>query len=118
MRLLTPKKGSSTPSSICFTVAFIDGLESVTSVTVPVSLSAASGLTITVDYAVTGGTATGGGVDYTLASGTLTFTGGTTTQNIAITVVNDSLDEANETIQITLSNPTDRTRVVEGKSVA
>src|SRR5207344_1970616 len=74
-----------------------------------VSLSAASGLPITVDYAVTGGTATGGGVDYTLASGTLTFTPGQTSKNIAITVVDDALDEADETIQVTLSNPSNST---------
>ena len=41
------------------------------------SMAAASGKSITVDYAVTGGTATDTGTDYTLASGTLTFTAGT-----------------------------------------
>jgi hypothetical protein len=44
-----------------------------------------------VDYAVSGGTATGGGVDYTLASGTLTFNPGVTTQNISVAIVNDTL---------------------------
>ena len=68
-----------------------------------------SGQTVLVDYAVTGGTATGGGVDYTLASGTLTFAPGTTTQNIALTVINDGLDEYNETLEITLSNPLNAT---------
>ena len=61
--------------------------------------------TVTVDYSVTGGTATSGGTDYTLAAGTLTFTTGVTSQNISITVNNDVLDEANETIIITLANP-------------
>jgi len=37
--------------------------------TLTVALSAASSHTVTVQYAVTGGTATGGGVDYALASG-------------------------------------------------
>ena len=64
---------------------------------------------ITVNYRVSGGTATGGGVDYTLASGTLTFNPGATTQNIAVTIINDTLDEADETIQITLSNPINAT---------
>ena len=45
---------------------------------------------MTVDYAITGGTATGGGVDYTLASGTLTFVPGVTSQNISVTVMNDT----------------------------
>src|SRR5207244_3186982 len=53
----------------------------------------------------TGGTATGDGVDYTLANGTLTFAPGVTTQQIALSVVDDALHEANETIVTTLSNP-------------
>src|SRR5439155_3607389 len=71
--------------------------------------SAGSGKTVTVDYAVTGGTATGGGVDYTLANGTLTFAPGVTTRDISIALVNDTLDEEDETIQITLSNPNEAT---------
>jgi hypothetical protein len=58
----------------------------------------------TVDYAVTGGTATAG-TDYTLASGTLTFTaGGADSQNIAISVNGDTTFESDETIVVTLSN--------------
>ena len=58
------------------------------------------------DYAVTGGTA-GSGTDYTLANGTLTIVAGATSGTLTITgIVNDSLYEANETIIITLSNPT------------
>ena len=61
---------------------------------------------MTVNYAVTGGTATGGGVDYTLANGTLTFAPAVTSQNITLSVVDDSLDEEDETIEITLSGST------------
>src|SRR5205823_9163583 len=78
-------------------------------VSLPVSLSAASGKTVTVAYSVTGGTASAGGVDYTLASGTLTFAPGVTSQNISLTVVNDALDEDDETIQMALSSPTNAT---------
>src|SRR5207302_1993890 len=56
-----------------------------------------------------GGTATGGGVDYTLATGTLSFAPGVTNQNIAMAVVNDALNELNETVVLTLSNPTNAT---------
>ena len=60
---------------------------------------------MTVDYAVTG-TATGSGTDYTLANGTLTISAGSTSGTITIAgIVNDSLDEANETVIVTLSNP-------------
>src|SRR6185436_12429652 len=74
-----------------------------------VSLSAASTLPITVNYAATGGTATGGGVDYTLASGTLTFNPGDTSKTIAIAITNDTLNEGDETIQVTLSGPANAT---------
>src|SRR5439155_365122 len=97
------------PPSVSFNSASSSGSESTTSVNIPVSLSTASGQTVTVGYAVTGGTATGGGVDYTLASGTLTFAPGVTNQNIAIAIVDDALDEPNETIVVTLSSPTNAT---------
>ncbi len=95
--------------TVQFTSATGSGSESVTSVNIPVSLNTASGQTVTVQYAVTGGTATGGGVDYTLNSGTLTFTAGTTTQNISMTVVNDTIAESNETVIVTLSSPSNAT---------
>src|SRR5439155_1328897 len=85
------------------------GLENVTPVSLAVSLSSASGKTVTVDYAVSGGTATGGGVDYSLASGTLSFAPGVTTQNIRLNVVNDTANEFDETVDVTLSTPTNAT---------
>src|SRR5205814_3929159 len=95
--------------SVSFAAASSSGLESVSPATLGVSLSTVSGRTVTVGYSVTGGTATGGGVDYTLAAGTLTFAPGVTTQNISIAVVNDTLDEDDETIQVALSSPTNAT---------
>ncbi|MBI4559762.1 MAG: hypothetical protein HY706_19400, partial [Candidatus Hydrogenedentes bacterium] len=77
-------------------------------INVPVTLSAASGKTATVNYTVSG-TATGGGVDHSLANGQLTFTAGQTSKNIAVTIINDALDEDNETVVITLSLPTNAT---------
>ena len=72
-------------------------------------MSAASSQNVTVDYAVTG-TATGSGTDYTLANGTLTINAGNTSGTITIaSIVNDSLDEANETVIVTLSNPSNAT---------
>ncbi|MHC4666658.1 MAG: Calx-beta domain-containing protein, partial [Planctomycetota bacterium] len=63
--------------------------------------------TVAVEYAVTGGTAEGNGVDYNLPAGTLTFTpGGATTKTIDINVIDDGADEEDESIQVTLSNPT------------
>jgi hypothetical protein len=62
-----------------------------------------------VDYAVTGGTATGGGEDYVLADGSLAFNPGQTSQTIDVTIVDDDLDEGNETIRLTLNKPQNAT---------
>lgn len=72
---------------------------------IPVSLTWPPVETVTVDYEVTGGTATGGGVDYTLEPDTLTFNPGETTKSIGMVIVNDGIDEEHETVIITLSNP-------------
>ncbi|HUW19632.1 MAG TPA: Calx-beta domain-containing protein [Sedimentisphaerales bacterium] len=80
--------------------------ENTASVAIPVVLSVASDQTVTVNYGVTGGTATGGGVDYTLlGTGTLTFDPLVTTQYVNLTIVDDSAIEPAETIILTLSNP-------------
>ena len=74
-----------------------------------VDLSASSTQNITVDYAVTG-TATGSGTDYTLPMELLTISAGATTGTITIAgIVDDGLDEANETVIVTLSNPSNAT---------
>ena len=91
--------------TVAFTLASSSGSEATTSVSLAVSLSASSANTVTVAYTVTGGTATNGS-DYTIPAGPLTFDPGQTTRSINLTVVNDTLAEGNETIQITLSNPT------------
>src|SRR5919197_6488170 len=95
--------------TVAFALSSSSGAESVTPANLAVTLSAPSGKTVTVSYAVTGGTATGGGVDYTLAGGTLTFAPGVTTQNISISVVNDTLDEDDETLRVALSSPSNAT---------
>ena len=76
----------------------------------PVSLSLASGTTVTVDYADAGtGTATSG-TDYTaLASGTLTILAGETSGTIDVAVTGDALDEPNETVVVTLSSAANAT---------
>ena len=56
------------------------------------------------------GTATGSGTDYTLANGTLTISAGATSGTITIgSIADDSIDEANETVIVTLSNPSNAT---------
>ena len=91
---------------IYFSAASSSGSESTTSVNITVEINSADGSnSTTVDYTVTGGTASGGGTDYTLADGTATISSGNTTTDISVTINNDALDEDNETIIIKLSNP-------------
>jgi len=49
--------------------------------------------------------ASGAGIDYTLAPGLLTFPPGSTTQNIPLPIVNDSIPERDEPVMILLRNP-------------
>ncbi len=75
-----------------------------------VSLSAASTSQLTVDYALSG-TATSG-TDYTAPTGTtLTFAANSTSQTITVPVTDDTLDEASETVVVTLSNPSAATGI-------
>ena len=94
---------------IDFNVTNSSGVESVSSAGLTVDLSGASSKNITVDYVVTG-SAIGSGTDYTLANGTLTINAGETSGTITIdNIVDDSLYEPNETIIVTLSNPSNAT---------
>ena len=63
----------------------------------------ASGVGVT--YATSDGTATAG-LDYTATSGILAFAVNQTTKTFTIPVTNDTTVEGNETINLTLSNPT------------
>jgi hypothetical protein len=89
--------------SVQFTSSSSSGSEDVNTVVLTVSLSQAISQPVTVNYAVTGGTAESV-YDYVFYDGTLTFPANVTTQNITISIYNDSIDEYDETIIITLSN--------------
>jgi uncharacterized repeat protein (TIGR01451 family) len=67
-----------------------------------VTLSAASGQIVTVNYATVDGTATAGG-DYTANSGTLTFNPGDTTKSVPVTIKGDTVNEPDETFFVNLS---------------
>ena len=73
-----------------------------------VTLSAASGQTVGVNYATADGTATQP-ADYTSTSGSLTFTPGQTTRTITVPVIGETVPEANETFFVNLSGATNAT---------
>jgi hypothetical protein len=74
------------------------------SLTVTVDRVGGSAGAVSVDYATVDGTATVGS-DYTAASGTLNFASGVTSATFSITILEDTVYEANETFTVSLSNP-------------
>ncbi len=81
-----------------------EALENISPHDITVSLSTPAEVTVTVDYHVTGGTATVG-VDYGFLPGTFTFSPGETTKTLDIQPIDDGVREMPETIVLTLSNP-------------
>ena len=98
---------------IDFNTTNSSGTESVSSKTITVDLSGPSSEIVTVDYAVSG-SATGSGIDYSLISGTLSIAAGNTTGTITIAnIVDDTTDETDETVIVTLSSPSNATLGVD-----
>jgi hypothetical protein len=86
-------------------VSVTEGNAGIATATFTVTLTASVSQTVTVNYATANGTATTAGGDYQAASGTLTFAPGQTSQTVSILVNGDTLNEANETFYLNLSNP-------------
>lgn len=89
-------------------VSVVEGNAGTVNAVFTVSLSAASGQTVAVNYATADGTATQP-ADYTSTSGTLTFTPGQTTRTVTVPVIGDTVPEANETFFVNLSGATNAT---------
>jgi hypothetical protein len=91
-----------------------EGNSGTTVLTFNVTLDAAPTGTITVNYATSDGTATTAGGDYVAATGTVTFVAGDMTEQITITVNGDTSFEPNETLTVTLSNPSANASINDG----
>ena len=72
--------------------------------TITVSRTGVAVGTLTVTYAISDGTATAGS-DYTAKTGKLSFTAAQTTKTFIVSIRNDTVNEADETINLTLSAP-------------
>ncbi len=70
-----------------------------------VTLSPASSLPVSVNYATEAGTASAGS-DFVSDSGILSFAVGETVKTITVTINSDEVDESDETFGVRLSNPT------------
>lgn len=105
------------PSASIADVSTTEGTSTVANkmVSFTVTLSAASGQTVTVAYATAPNTASN--TDFVPVTGTLTFAPGETTSNLVVQYVGDRLAEDNETFFINLSSPNNVT-IADAQAVA
>lgn len=71
----------------------------------PVTLTGPSAHTVSVDYFTNSTGPAVAGVDYVATSGTLAFAPGEVTKNVNVPIVGDVVDEGEETLHLTLTNP-------------
>lgn len=103
--------------NVAFAAASFSVAENGVSATITVIRTNGNTGAITVDFATGGGTATPG-LDYTPTSGTLVFGDGETTKTFTVLVLEDTLVEGNETVLLTLFNPTGGATIVGPPTVA
>jgi subtilisin family serine protease len=94
----------------------VEGDAGTTSVMLTVSLSGATSVPVTVDYATADATATAGS-DYVAKTGSLSFPPGQTSQTIGVTVNGDTTVEPDETFLVNLANPAWAT-IADGQGTA
>ena len=96
------------PSLSINDVSVVEGDTGTTTATFTVTLSNASGRTVTVNYATADGTAAADS-DYQATSGTLTFDPGDINRAVTVLVNGDATFEPNETFFVDLTTPTNGT---------
>ena len=94
------------PGALQFNAATYSINENGGSATITVTRTGGSDNAVSVNYATSNGSATSGS-DYTAASGTLNFANGdAASKTFTVSVIDDTTYEGNETVTLTLSNPT------------
>jgi uncharacterized repeat protein (TIGR01451 family) len=96
------------PNLVINDIAVAEGNSGTRPAVFTVTLSTASNVNVTANYATVNGTATTGS-DYAAAAGLVTFLPGVTVRTITVTVNGDTVDEANETFTVNLSEPVNAT---------
>lgn len=86
--------------------ALVEGDSGFRQVKIPITLSAAVGVTTTINYTVSAGTATAGTDFLALTNKKLTFKPGIVKKTIAVKIYGDTAPEGAETIAVTLLTPT------------
>lgn len=103
-------------------VSLAEGNAGIKSAMFTVTLSVASSKTVTVNFATSDDTATAvgaaatGGKDYSATSGVLSFVPGETSKTIYVPINGDTVDEDDETFNVTLSAPINAT-LLDGTAV-
>ncbi|MCP4687144.1 MAG: hypothetical protein GY859_03780, partial [Desulfobacterales bacterium] len=97
------------PPNVHFTLATQTANEAGGAMTVTAELSAASANDVTV-YFIIAGTAEGEGVDYSITQSPIVIPAGEFSQDITITIVNDEADEDDETVVLTMGEPTNASK--------
>ncbi len=99
---------STTPTAVTISVndiSVVEGNFGTVDATFTVSLSQATSVPVSVQFATSDGTAVAGS-DYDSLSGVLTFPANTTQKSVVVKVRGDLLNEGAETFSLILSNPT------------
>ena len=103
---------TTTPLLMITPIAVIEGTGATTDAVFTINLSAATGRSVSGNFATSNLTAFGGascattqGADYESRSGTFSFTPGSTTFTIPIKLCGDTSAEADETFRVVLTNP-------------
>jgi hypothetical protein len=100
---------SDNDTTASFTAASQSRAENVGTMTVTVQLSTQSGLPVTVPFTVSGSASSP--ADYTISpASSVNIPAGDTSATITITVVDDTVDENNENVIITMGTPTNAAR--------
>jgi uncharacterized repeat protein (TIGR01451 family) len=103
------------PSISIGDAAVVEGNTGTTPAVFMVSLSAASGEIVSVNYATADGSAIAG-IDYVATAGTVTFPPGTTSRPVSVPVIGDFAFEPDQTFFVNLSNPVNG-RIARGQGV-
>lgn len=103
---LNPGASGGTPGTISFTTTAYSVNENGGTATITVTRTGGSTGAVSVNYSTSNGTATAGS-DYSSTSGTLSWASGdTASKSFTVSITNDTVFEPDETVTLTLSNPT------------
>ncbi len=100
-----------TESQLQFSSTNFTGTEADGAATITVNRTNGTTGAVSVNFATSNGSATGGascitGVDYVSTNGTLNFADGESSQTFPVTICNDAENDPGENVNLTLSNPT------------